>query len=684
MNGCVGDAGGMCALTGRVCGSLETLYQHQSLSSLWRLADYAYSTPSPLLIYGNDGQVFRELQSQQGVRQGDPLSALMFALTLQPVLLAVCQAWPDINIGAVLDDCTLVSRPHLLVPAYDLVTQQAQVIGLAVQPSKCQLLYFGNATTPLDEHYPTVMPFLQRNNIPFRSAAGLLLGAAVGSDRHSPAMEAVFTDTGRLDGQFAVLDAIREDKMWVQEAFTLLRQSCVRRLDYVMRSTRPAAVARLVAEYHSKTMAVVYHKLGVTAMVAVQNMNAVGREMIRLQMQLPLAVGGFGVPDITETHHIAYLASLAATIEAGQGIASFRGYTAAHTRRLALTSHTQLHDTLTESIDAITERVRFLGGALGIDELATILPSNSTQFVLGFAPPSQRMLECIHFSSAKLQHRLTGLLHELMLGRLKLIVSGQRWQAARVVACQRECAADWLLARATEAPFVLHKEAFVTAARLRLGLPPKEPLPPGAECTGCRAIRGADSLVCDMHADQWHWLSCTTGAASLLITARHDAVVCTVAEAVRQAGGFAHIEPRPSQRDADQRRPDISVRLTPSPVIFLLDVAIIHPLGHTNLRHSNAIQAKERQKKSKYDKLAAERSAVFVPFIATTFGGLGKEALKFIDMLSAYARHSSAAASHKTIMDDLKFGIAVKIQQGNYKIIDTAWRYHTRHRGSDD
>ena len=100
--------------------------------------------------------------------------------------------------------------------------------------------------------------------------------------------------------------------------------------------------------------------------------------------------------------------------------------------------------------------------------------------------------------------------------------------------------------------------------------------------------------------------------------------------------------------------------------------------------HHNAIQAKERQKKSKYDKLAAERSAVFVPFIATTFGGLGKEALKFIDMLSAYARHSSAAASHKTIMDDLKFGIAVKIQQGNYKIIDTAWRYHTRHRGSDD
>ena len=74
--------------------------------------------------------------------------------------------------------------------------------------------------------------------------------------------------------------------------------------------------------------------------------------------------------------------------------------------------------------------------------IATILPSNSTQFVLGFAPPSQRMLDCIHYSSAKLQHRLTGLLHELMLGRLQLIVSGQRWQAARMVACQRECAAD--------------------------------------------------------------------------------------------------------------------------------------------------------------------------------------------------------------------------------------------------
>ena len=72
----------------------------------------------------------------------------------------------------------------------------------------------------------------------------------------------------------------------------------------------------------------------------------------------------------------------------------------------------------------------------------------------------------------------------------------------------------------------------------------------------------------------------------------------------------------------------------------------IHPLGHTNFRHSDASKAKERQKKSKYDELAGEQSAVFVPFIATTFGGLGKEALKFIDMLSAYARHSSAAASH--------------------------------------
>jgi len=50
---------------------LRQLYDTPELSSLYRLADFGYSTPSELLLQGCDGQ---SIPSSNGVRQGDPLS----------------------------------------------------------------------------------------------------------------------------------------------------------------------------------------------------------------------------------------------------------------------------------------------------------------------------------------------------------------------------------------------------------------------------------------------------------------------------------------------------------------------------------------------------------------------------------------------------------------------------------
>ena len=61
---------------------LESLYKEEKLSPLWRLANWSYGTSSPLLLMDN-GVVLAELLSTTGVKQGDNLGSLLWALSMK-------------------------------------------------------------------------------------------------------------------------------------------------------------------------------------------------------------------------------------------------------------------------------------------------------------------------------------------------------------------------------------------------------------------------------------------------------------------------------------------------------------------------------------------------------------------------------------------------------------------------
>jgi hypothetical protein len=66
---------------------LRAVYSRPELACCWRTVAFGYDQPSVLLMHCSeavpDSDAF--IESQMGVRQGDPLAAMLFSLAMHPV-----------------------------------------------------------------------------------------------------------------------------------------------------------------------------------------------------------------------------------------------------------------------------------------------------------------------------------------------------------------------------------------------------------------------------------------------------------------------------------------------------------------------------------------------------------------------------------------------------------------------
>ena len=82
------------------------LYALPGLQSVYRIADFPYTQPSALVLSGCDG---RMIESAQRVRQGDPLSALLFCVYMKQVLEQVSDK-TGVTVYGFFDDINLLVR----------------------------------------------------------------------------------------------------------------------------------------------------------------------------------------------------------------------------------------------------------------------------------------------------------------------------------------------------------------------------------------------------------------------------------------------------------------------------------------------------------------------------------------------------------------------------------------------
>eukprot|EP00759_Apiculatamorpha_spiralis_P009013 PhF_6_TR15908/c2_g1_i4/m.24560 len=104
----------------------------QGFRSLYNLVWFLYASPSDLL-----SGVFDALRSEEGVRQGDVLGPILFALAIHPTLQALRANYPDLEVRAYLDDVTVLGPPTRVAAFFRDFCASMSSAGLVVNRKKC-------------------------------------------------------------------------------------------------------------------------------------------------------------------------------------------------------------------------------------------------------------------------------------------------------------------------------------------------------------------------------------------------------------------------------------------------------------------------------------------------------------------------------------------------------------------
>lgn len=218
---------------------LNELYQHQELQPIWRIVNWAYSDPSALWIREVESSRMiipdADLTSAEGVKQGDPLGSLLFALSMKLIYDKAVESDTTNSVTSVafLDDCTLIGLPdERLLKAFEVLKSVASEGGLEVNLSKTKFLWLHETGIPLPEDLERK---LEEMGTQIERGATMLLGAPIGTDEQK--MKQLVMKG--LDEQKQFFDRLKSSSLPIQEALIMLRVCALPRLNFFCRTTPP-------------------------------------------------------------------------------------------------------------------------------------------------------------------------------------------------------------------------------------------------------------------------------------------------------------------------------------------------------------------------------------------------------------------------------------------------------------
>ena len=621
---------------------LRELYTLPELQSAYRVANFAYSQPSPLVLSGCDGFM---IESAQGVRQGDPLSALLFCVYMKQILQQVSDQ-TGVRVYGFFDDVNLLGSPQQLMAALNHLQSALPQVSLQLNTAKSHFAYFHDHLTPLSA---TVRGTLTAHNIEYHHQWVGVVGAVVGRD-DTAIREGMGSVLTRAGGHDAFLRRIRLDELPIQTAMLLLRQCLVPALNYHLRCIAPVCIEDEARMFDQQMVEAAADKLGLDREERTERTTTL--------LQRRLRDGGWGLTSAAHTSVAAFLGSLAACCTEPV-FSSYSGDT-------PVPHASQLHAWLEGSLRRVRQAAP--GDKYRMD-IEPLLPVTAATFFSFHATADTS-------TTAKLQHTLNAKAtqHSLEAAVQRMKEESRRgdkrWWAHHK-ATTAKGAWTWRATQPESAQQRLSDVEYALAARLSLDLRPfpahvAETLP--EHCPMCR--HGMTGELVSLRDEPWHWLVCTSMKNGEL-RRRHDAVVDVIARVAGQVGAQVMKEVEGLDPDSKQR-PDLQL-VFPGRML-LSDVSVSHSLTvYLIARGSSSASSWQSRKNTKYAPVAARLGAELLNVCADASGGMATGAFELARAIGDEGERWLGAWSSVGIQRYLLECIAAAIQRGNAMVMLTGF-----------
>ena len=653
----------------------RVLQRHPETQAMWRMFHWAYASASPLLVFDNS-RLHTIMQSAEGMRQGDPFAAFVFALCVQTLYERAIDGLPDCKAVSVLDDLTLVGPLPQVMQAYDRIKQLAAGYHLNLRSDKCQVFVppqLSDAAALAAIHAACAERALQHNT--HIEALGVMFGTD--NDVRSHASDVVSSH----ERFFA---ALTHPSMPVQIGFSILRHCGIPRLGFLSRTVPPKLFDAAARQFDQMARDCFDHMMQIDAVSRGLLAPLLTEQQVATRLSLPLRMGGMGMRPVARISHAAYFSSLATVMP--DFLSAFPN--------CADVAHTSIHAELAEcraqliangTLDAVKSvRAVHLSAASPLMQRRAAsevkrAPVSSSQFAsarAASAGPGEATRQLIRgdlthlWESARaastsveqshnflrgqqLQHTLTTWIELQEYARLFPALSRYQ-QAVLTATALTSHSNNWLTVLPTLRPYSMSNSAFRLSVRHRMGLLPFDSLI-AYRCTSDAC--GNDTSFAN---DPDHLHSCHAHRRTL-VTQRHNNIMQVLSTLARSVGFYCSREPnnhvRPASLVADagseQWNDHADLLLIKHDRRLYVDVSVCRPTNQSLLKQPRvtfealcSTRDRARVKHAKYDAIARENAYEMLPFVMETYGGMGVEASKLLAVLAEHADDKASFLTH--------------------------------------
>lgn len=545
---------------------------------------------------------YHVIRSTRGVRQGDPLSVIFFALGFHDVIIGLKQRSESTFASAYADDlCVLAPLCHQAT-LIERVQRSCQERGLEIVEAKTKIYCPGATNNRLRGN----------DRIEVNSEGVIHVGAPIGTDEF-----VTTTLRHKLNGFSATVSLIvNASRLSVQEKMILLLWAAAPKLTYLARVIEP----RLARQPLTEATRLLDEAIANVLKLSPQDHNWLSEcPANELLWHLPVRFGGHGFPNVGAIGPYAYMASVVQATRVLQSSAdhlspwpprsaALEPLTSAYdTWQWIVERHAlahQQHD-VEENGGTVTRQVPLTDPLMWLEQFST---DRAQQYLTGY-----------HYREQ--QQRMVALINEMAHNRQR---PPQRdtsdrtdRQIARLLSIQHPKSATWLTNIPTSQELRMDDADYRTCFRLRCGLPvPTIVMHQPYQCPDCHRTIEPD----DVHA-----FTCT--ATNAPKTRRHNQLTKTWRRLLATVGKQSTNEPWIPQTDGPAtRRGDVMWLENNRDVRIIGDFSVTHPAAQTYIQSARtaggAAERRRRDKHRDYQNVTAHapEGVIFRPLVMETYG----------------------------------------------------------------